>query len=51
MGDEIEVRPGIVSKDEAGNMKCTPIYSRIMSLYAEQNDLMYVLSRPFIAPI
>ena len=34
VGDEIEVRPGIVSKDEAGNMKCTPIYSRIMSLYA-----------------
>ena len=43
MGDEIEVRPGIVSKDEAGNMKCTPIFSRIMSLYAEQNDLMYAV--------
>ena len=43
MGDEIEVRPGIVSKDESGNMKCTPIFSRIMSLYAEQNDLMYAV--------
>ena len=43
VGDEIEVRPGIVSKDENGNMKCTPIYSRIMSLYAEQNDLQYAV--------
>ena len=43
VGDEIEVRPGIVSKDESGRMKCTPIYSRIMSLYAEQNDLQYAV--------
>mmetsp|Transcript_20526 Transcript_20526/g.29461 ORF Transcript_20526/g.29461 Transcript_20526/m.29461 type:complete len:498 (+) Transcript_20526:102-1595(+) len=43
VGDEIEVRPGIVAKDTDGNMKCTPIYSRIMSLYAEQNDLQYAV--------
>jgi translation initiation factor 2 subunit 3 len=42
IGDEIEVRPGIVSKDN-GNMKCTPIYSKIVSLYAEQNDLQYAV--------
>eukprot|EP01038_Epipyxis_sp_PR26KG_P010398 gene10398-13966_t len=44
IGDEIEVRPGIVSpKDADGNMKCTPIYSRVMSLYAEHNDLQYAV--------
>jgi translation initiation factor 2 subunit 3 len=43
IGDEIEVRPGIVKKDEEGNVLCTPILSRIMSLYAEQNDLMYAV--------
>ena len=43
IGDEIEVRPGIVTKDDKGNMHCAPIYSRIMSLYAEQNDLQYAV--------
>lgn len=43
IGDEIEVRPGIVSKDAEGNMKCVPIYSRIVSLFAEQNDLQYAV--------
>lgn len=43
VGDEIEVRPGIVSKTSEGNMTCTPIYSRIISLYAESNDLQYAV--------
>ena len=43
VGDEIEVRPGIVTKDSSGGMVCTPIFSRIMSLYAEQNDLQYAV--------
>ena len=43
VGDEIEVRPGIVSRQSDGSMICTPIYSRIMSLYAEQNDLQYAV--------
>lgn len=43
IGDEIEVRPGIVSRDADGTMKCTPIYSRIVSLFAEQNDLQYAV--------
>lgn len=49
MGDEIEVRPGIVTKKEkegaAGEttMVCSPIYSRISSLYAEQNDLQFAV--------
>ncbi|KAL3338089.1 hypothetical protein AABB24_030333 [Solanum stoloniferum] len=39
----IEIRPGIVVKDESGNIKCTPIYSRIVSLFAEQNELQFAV--------
>jgi translation initiation factor 2 subunit 3 len=39
VGQEIEVRPGIVTKDKNGNVKCTPIFSSIVSLFAEHNDL------------
>ena len=42
MNDEIEVRPGIVTKTEE-KIVCTPIFSRIASLYAEQNDLQYAV--------
>lgn len=42
VGDEIEVRPGIVSKDGAdGAMQCKPIFTKIVSLHAEHNDLQY----------
>lgn len=40
---EIEVRPGIVTKDRDGRMTCQPILSRILSLYAEQNDLQFAV--------
>ena len=43
MGQKIEVRPGIVSKDADGSIKCLPIFSRIISLKAEQNDLQYAV--------
>lgn len=43
VGDEIEIRPGIVTKEADGSLKCTAIFSRIMSLYAEQNDLQYAV--------
>lgn len=39
IGDEIEVRPGIVTKDENGAVKCIPILSTIVSLFAEHNNL------------
>ena len=32
-----------MTKDLDGNMRCTPIYSRIISLFAEQNDLQYAV--------
>ncbi|PKU74103.1 hypothetical protein MA16_Dca019822 [Dendrobium catenatum] len=31
-------------KDENGNIKCTPIFSRIVSLFAEQNELQFVVT-------
>lgn len=47
VGDEIEVRPGIVTKqdgeDGTSTMVCSPIYSKISSLYAEQNDLQFAV--------
>mmetsp|Transcript_30729 Transcript_30729/g.92031 ORF Transcript_30729/g.92031 Transcript_30729/m.92031 type:complete len:484 (-) Transcript_30729:326-1777(-) len=43
-GDEIEVRPGIVTKSDAdGTVRCSPIFSRISTLYAENNDLQYAV--------
>lgn len=43
LGDEIEVRPGLISKNAEGKIKCQPIFSRIMSLFAEQNDLKFAV--------
>jgi translation initiation factor 2 subunit 3 len=43
LGQEIEVRPGIVAKDSQGRIKCTSIFSRIVSLFAEQNPLQYAV--------
>jgi len=43
VGDEVEVRPGIVTKDEHGAVKCIPILSTIVSLYAEHNDLQFAV--------
>lgn len=43
MGQEVEVRPGIVTKDAEGRAACLPIYSRIVSLKAEDNALQYAV--------
>jgi translation initiation factor 2 subunit 3 len=43
LGDEIEIRPGIVTRDEQGNIKCTPIFSRIVTLNSENNELKYAV--------
>lgn len=43
VGQEIEVRPGLVSKDADGKLTCQPIFSKIVSLYAEQNDLQFAV--------
>lgn len=41
VNQEIEIRPGIISKDSNGKLKCQPIFSKIVSMHAEQNDLQY----------
>lgn len=43
IGDEIEVRPGIVSKDTDGTVHCKTIFSKIVSLFAESNDLKFAV--------
>ncbi|XP_059166356.1 eukaryotic translation initiation factor 2 subunit 3, Y-linked-like [Physella acuta] len=43
VNQEIEVRPGVVSRDQDGKLTCRPILSKIISLYAEQNDLQYAV--------
>lgn len=43
VGQEIEVRPGIVTKDNEGKLQCIPIFSKIISLFAEKNDLQYAV--------
>ena len=40
---EIEIRPGHLYKDADDNLKCIPIKSRIVSLLAEGNNLLYAL--------
>ncbi|XP_033635102.1 eukaryotic translation initiation factor 2 subunit 3 [Asterias rubens] len=43
VGQEIEVRPGIVSEDNEGKLQCRPIFSKIISLFAEKNDLQFAV--------
>lgn len=44
VGDEIELRPGVVHKDAStGKVTCTLIYSRITSLKAEENALQFAV--------
>lgn len=43
LGQEVEVRPGIVTKNQDGTMKCVPIFSKIVSLFAEKNELQYAV--------
>ncbi|KAK5097823.1 eukaryotic translation initiation factor 2 subunit gamma [Exophiala xenobiotica] len=43
LSDEIEIRPGIISKDSTGATICRPIMSRIVTLFAEHNDLKFAV--------
>lgn len=37
----MEVSPGIVEKDKKEKLKCMPLYSRLISLFAEENELQF----------
>ena len=41
VGQEIGVRPGIVSKDNEGKHICKLIFSKMVSLFVGHNDLQY----------
>ena len=43
VGDDIEIRPGIVTKDEKGNVNCAPIATKVVSLRTENTDLQSAL--------
>lgn len=43
IGDEIEVRPGITQRDSEGVIRCRPLHSRVISLFAENNDLKFAV--------
>lgn len=43
VGDEIEIRPGIVQRDDRGRVKCSPIRSKIVTLATEQNELKFAV--------
>eukprot|EP01068_Selenidium_serpulae_P011272 Selendium_serpulae@DN5628_c0_g1_i1.p1 len=44
VGDEIEIRPGIVTKNEEKNkFQCRPLKSTIQSLLAEKNELQFAV--------
>eukprot|EP01086_Lenisia_limosa_P016173 TRINITY_DN57_c0_g1_i3.p1 TRINITY_DN57_c0_g1~~TRINITY_DN57_c0_g1_i3.p1 ORF type:complete len:445 (+),score=33.55 TRINITY_DN57_c0_g1_i3:234-1568(+) len=41
--DEIEIRPGVVSRNVEGHLLCKPIRTRIVSLFADSNDLQFAV--------
>ncbi|OMJ27271.1 Eukaryotic translation initiation factor 2 subunit gamma [Smittium culicis] len=43
IGDEIEIRPGLLAKDTSGGFIVRPIFSRVLSLNAEQNQLKFAV--------
>jgi len=43
IGQEIEIRPGIVTKDKSGQVRCKPIHSYVVSLFAEHNNLEFAV--------
>jgi len=43
VGQEIEVRPGITTKNADGSLHCKPIKSRVLTMYTEGNDLQFAV--------
>lgn len=42
--EEVEIRPGIINKNKTtGEIRCTPIFTKIISLQAEKNNLIYAV--------
>jgi translation initiation factor 2 subunit 3 len=43
LGDVVEIKPGLISKNQNGQHVVQPLFSRIVSLKAEENDLIYAV--------
>jgi len=43
VGQQIEIRPGIMTKDSNGKVHCKPIFTRVISLFAEQTKLEFAV--------
>jgi translation initiation factor 2 subunit 3 len=43
VGQEVEIRLGIITKGNEGRVKCRPIFSKIITLLAEKNDLKFAV--------
>jgi translation initiation factor 2 subunit 3 len=44
VGDEVEIRPGLVSKiSSTGQLQCRPLRSRVVTLNTEKNQLLYAI--------
>jgi translation initiation factor 2 subunit 3 len=43
LGMDVEIRPGVMTKDSAGRHRCRPIFSKIVSLHAENNQLQFAV--------
>lgn len=43
VGQEVEIRPGKVFNDASGKFTCQPLRTRIVSLFAEGNDLKFAV--------
>lgn len=49
IGMNVEIRPGHLYKDTDGQIRCRPIKSKIISLKAEENHLLYAVPGGLIA--
>ena len=49
IGDYIELRPGIISRDSEGLFICQPIISKVLSLNSDKNVLEYAIPGGLIA--
>jgi len=43
VGQEVEIRPGLITRDANGHCTCRPLRSKIVSLHAEQNHLQFAV--------
>ena len=43
LGEVVEIRPGLITKNANGENQVLPIYTRIKSLHAENNNLIYAI--------